>query len=100
MAGATFSRFLGFDVISGEDVSVGAASTQSATSPVGARTAILTARTDLRYAVGTVVGAPTAVATGPLLLAGSSIPLSVREGSRIAVIQDSAAGSSNITWCR
>ncbi len=95
MAGATFSRYLSFDIISGEDVVMAGATAQSGTSPVGARTAIIYAPVDLRYAIAVN---PTAVVAGPLLPAGASIPVAVREGIKIAVL--GASGSANITWCR
>lgn len=97
MAGASFSRYLGYDVLSGTTQAVGAASAQI-TVPDQARLALMTVTTDTRFLVG---DNPTATAADPtpIVLSGSTIPINVRKGLKIAVIQNSAGGNAYIIWC-
>jgi hypothetical protein len=91
MAGATFSRYLAFDVISGEDVASPGLST---TCPADARIALVTSPADIRFAVGS---SPTAVATGPMIAAGGTLPIAVRGGLRFSFL---GAATVNVIWCR
>jgi hypothetical protein len=94
----TFSKDLSISIVgAAEDVSVGAASTQSTAAPQGARFARLCATVDCRFASGS--SNPTALATSTLLPAGTVEYLAVNPGWEVAVIQVSSAGLLNISWC-
>jgi hypothetical protein len=78
-----------------QDLAFGAASAQS--SAVGAATSVVRviAKTnDARIAIG---ANPTATATGTLCKAGVAEYFACRPGDKLAAIQDSAAGTLNIT---
>lgn len=84
-----------------QDITVGASSAQSttigsATNPASSVVVRLASTTACRIAVA---ANPTATATSTLIQAGQTEFYEITAGSKIAAIQETAAGKLNITIC-